>query len=206
MNRPSQTDSTLAHPLSLTIIGCVGFCLLARFCLDIENHGTPSILLPLGALLLAKRAGDARKRVAAHDAWRGAWQEMAGDSPTPKTANRLGQRASRAVILIAVWFGLAGFLAGEGARPGPAHTAASIAFLLLTLWGLYRVLRGFGRIILWLLPTSSAAPARAGSSHGHVVSVCLSVPSRSPTPKEFTRALPPYCTALLANNAAPVPF
>lgn len=200
MNPPSQTDSALANPLSLVVIFGLSFCLLARFCIDLQNHASPSIVMPIAALVLAKRASDARKRVAAHRNWRGAWDAMSGEAPRTDTPRPKTQRGGRALIGMVAWLMLLCWAHSDGAASSPAYGVASFALLLLTLWGVWGALRRLGRLIVWLLPGSSTP--RAQAQREHIVAICLRVPSRSPSRKDISRALPAYCHALLAGNAA----
>ena len=200
MNPPSQTDSALANPLSLAVIFVLSFCLLARFCIDLQNHASPSIVMPVAALVLAKRASDARKRVAAYRNWRGAWAEMSGEAPRTDASRPKTQRGGRALIGMVVWLMLLCWAHSDGAASNPAYGVVSFAVLLLTLWGFWGALRLLGRVFVWLLPGSSTPRARA--QREHIVSICLGRPSHSPSPKDFTRALPDYCKGLLAGNAA----
>jgi len=199
MNRPSQADYALCHPLSIALIFGFAFCLMARFCLDLQGHGSPSLVMPIVALVMCKRVADGRKRIASYRNWRGAWDAMSGGAPRTDAPGPKKQRGGRALSMLA-WLMLLCWLHSDGAAASPAYGAASFALLLLTLWGFWGALGRLGRLIVWLLPGASAPRARA--QHRHIVAICLRVPSRSPSAKDFTRALPDYCKALLAGNSA----
>ena len=203
MNRPSQTDHAVCHPLAIAVIFGLAFCLLARFCLDLQNHGSPSLIMPIVALVMCKRVADGRKRIAAFRQWRSEWDEMRGDPPRA-AAEKPRKRAHPVLLGFACWLLLFGWLATDGAAPGAGHDLASVALVLLSLWGLWGVLRRLGRVVLWLITGPSAPVTRATSAH--VVTVCLGRASRSPGSREFTNALPAYCKTLLASSAASVPF
>jgi hypothetical protein len=200
MNRPSQADYALCHPLSIALIFGFAFCLLARFCLDLQGHGSPSLVMPIVALVMCKRVADGRKRIASFNAWRGAWDAMSGEAPRTDASKPKTQRGSRALIAMLAWLMLLCWAHSDGAASSPAYGAVSFALLLLTLWGFWGALRRLGRVMVWLLPGASAP--RAHAQHQHIVSICLRPPSRSPSCKDFTLALPDYCKALLAGNTA----
>lgn len=192
MNPPSQTDYALGHPLSLLIGFFVSFSLLGRFCIDVETHQSPSLLMLIAALLLARRMGDARKRLAAHNNWRREWQEMSGEAPR-RSAVRPG--TYRSLIGALVWLLLLAWQAGDEPATQPAHGIVSVALWGLTFWGLYGIGRQFLRLVAWAVRPSS--PTRLRPTSHHVVAICVAKPMSSPSPKDFTRALPEYCLALL---------
>jgi hypothetical protein len=196
MNRPSQTDYALTNPLVLAVTFVASLGLLNNFRLQVQNHQSPSLLLPLGALLLCKQVRGARARVAAYRNWQGAWAEMSGEAPRIAAGKRQRQRMGWMLVAFTLWFLLLGWLCENGTTSAtPGYTPALLIVLGLTAWAMLSVLRLLGRLIG---PVARRSPATRDSSH--VVSACVAVPWRSPGPSEFTRALPKYCVALLTRG------
>jgi hypothetical protein len=206
MNRASALDMALARRSTTALL--VGLLLVGIWWAlqSPQSHDASYWLMPGLCVVLLRRCRQARERVAAVLARQRQWNAMAGyttQSHSRGASGRAGAGASgrigRTLTLWLLWaFGGAWCAVVPASDPKTPY--AAMLFLGLTAWGAFAVVRALGRRVLRRARSDSSSDARRSQAREHVVSICLSKPGSSPSLAHITRALPPYCRALLQRS------
>ena len=198
MNRPSLFSFAIGNLLSVpAILGATALA-CCRWHTQQQHHEHISWLVPTAALMLSKASLLARGRIAAYKRWNRAWDAMSGTGGNRVARSRT--RVGRALLAWLAWLGLGVWLLNPHPQFAgtPVRGLYAAAFSALTLWGVSVPVLGAAR---WLRRRVGAIRVRR--PRDHVVAIALPVPRRSPTVADAVAMLPPYCRALMADNALP---
>ena len=198
MNKPGRFEYFIGSiPAFLALAG--GTWAITMFCLAPE-HPTPMLAwaMAVAGFVLTGKSARARRRVVAYKAWARRWNAMAAPpgpggekGATPRKRGRI--RWGRDSLLL--WCGLVLWLIVHDKDQGtPFYGMAAFGFMGLSVVGAGAGVVRLGRRML----RGKAPVSRERGGQGHIVSICPSVPLRSPNARGLGDALPEYCRAIMA--------
>lgn len=199
MTRPSALDLALGNRAGVAFTSGLTLVAIVLWATQEQRHESIPWIAPALALLLARAAVGARRRVVAYTRWRASWDDMSGAAPATHAprgvpAERRREVNRRAATLL-VWGGSLWWLAvTPHVRRSDAFSVVATLFALTSAWGASGILLRLGRR---LRSTGTAAGGRAGA---WVVTCCLGAPRGAPNPSAIRAALPDYCQRLLSRH------
>jgi hypothetical protein len=185
MKRPGPIVYLFGNPLSLVVLAIAAIYFIYEWW---ASQGSP--IVAFLAFLAAGYGAGASEQLRKYHDWKREWEAMEGRRPGDSLFARvMAHPATRALVIVPIWCVFA-YLVLTGGNEPTMRLAAGL-FWLATLVMVVAVIVRLVRRRRPRKPTMRDVP----------VTVCVSVPHRSPTPSEARAALPAYCQRLLDDHA-----
>jgi hypothetical protein len=180
MKRPSYIAYLFGNPLSMiALLIAAGYFVYEWW----RGQGSPAVALV--AFVAAGYSVTTSERIQKYNQWQREWRAMAGEPPEGGFSRLLARIPFRLVLGLSAWAVWGYFVATMGGEPGMQIPVALfwLVTLVMAVGGIYQLFR--------------RVRPRRRASQDVPVTLCVGMPSQSPTPAQASAMLPTYCRALV---------